>query len=577
MFHKIRSIISLAAGILIGITFIASGTGKLFGGIETPAQVMAFINDILPEVLLVPAVIYFIYDILVPYLFPIAELVLGICLLIGFVPRLAALLNLPLLAAFMFTNIWAIMVGGYATCASCFGMWEKIFGHLTPLQSLTTDIVLIMLALAVIFLQPGRFLSSRRPITWLLRRQKASSALTPTNQIVIRQVTSFYLKVIYTLQALIVTLRRNIWAYVGCILGVLGIGLFLLAVFNVLPAEKVDLTQAEKSFAIADDVTVSDITAFGTAVNFTTKDPEIIDVLVYDRYGKIAGTWSEDHADKNHHVVLDNLTPATTYYFQILFSDRRGGKHITQKYQFTTIEKPPAIANVRIIGMTDTSVTVAWETDRPTTTEITCWQAGIEEKQRVADSALNIEHVITLQALTTDGDYLFNIKSTDAYGHQLAAEYKGSFSLKTGTEVALRAPDFTLPSIIGENITLSQFRGKAVLLVFWNMTCPACRNRMPLLQKIHKNIPTDKAALLCIHGPGRESAIKSYLESQGLTLPVLLDLEGKTGYAYNVNSIPMTYLLDRAGIIRMIDPKFNNLQEFEKLINQISPGPSNSK
>jgi len=88
MFHKIRSIISLAAGILIGLIFIASGTGKLLSDIETPAQVMAFINDILPEFLLTPPVMFFIYDVLVPYLFPIAELVLGICLLIGLVPAL---------------------------------------------------------------------------------------------------------------------------------------------------------------------------------------------------------------------------------------------------------------------------------------------------------------------------------------------------------------------------------------------------------------------------------------------------------------------------------------------------------
>jgi uncharacterized membrane protein YphA (DoxX/SURF4 family) len=51
-------ITSLAASIIIGITLVASGTGKLLGDIETPAQVMEFINDVMPEVLLTPAVIF---------------------------------------------------------------------------------------------------------------------------------------------------------------------------------------------------------------------------------------------------------------------------------------------------------------------------------------------------------------------------------------------------------------------------------------------------------------------------------------------------------------------------------------
>jgi len=97
VYRKVFVAVSLVAAVLLGLIFIASGTGKLFGDIETSAQVMSFINDILPEALLIPPVIYFIYNILVPCLFPAAELVLGVFLLIGFVPVLAALLSLPLL------------------------------------------------------------------------------------------------------------------------------------------------------------------------------------------------------------------------------------------------------------------------------------------------------------------------------------------------------------------------------------------------------------------------------------------------------------------------------------------------
>jgi hypothetical protein len=68
MSYQIKNIISLAAGLLMAFTFIVSGTGKLFGDVGTPAQVMAFINAVLPEALLTPFFIVFIYKILVPVL-----------------------------------------------------------------------------------------------------------------------------------------------------------------------------------------------------------------------------------------------------------------------------------------------------------------------------------------------------------------------------------------------------------------------------------------------------------------------------------------------------------------------------
>jgi len=127
VYRKVLVAVSLVAAILLGLIFIASGTGKLFGDIETSAQVISFINDILPEALLIPPVIYFIYNILVPYLFPIAELVLGVCLLIGFVPALAALLSLPLLQEIntsvssdklvLLTRTWSGTGGGHQKLA----------------------------------------------------------------------------------------------------------------------------------------------------------------------------------------------------------------------------------------------------------------------------------------------------------------------------------------------------------------------------------------------------------------------------------------------------------------------------
>lgn len=164
---RARSIASLVASILVGLTLLIAGSGKVFGFGEMPGQTMQFIGAILPDALLTPGLAYFIGDILFPYIIPWAELSLGILLLLRVSPPLIAALCLPLTAAFMANNSWLISQGKtkFSSC-ECFGIWEKLFGTLTPIQALSVDIVLFALALIIIFTRPGSFLSSP---SWLVK------------------------------------------------------------------------------------------------------------------------------------------------------------------------------------------------------------------------------------------------------------------------------------------------------------------------------------------------------------------------------------------------------------------------
>jgi len=168
--QRVRSIVSLVAGILVGIILLIAGSGKAFGFGEMPGQTMQFIGAILPDALLTPGVAYFIGDILFPYIIPWTEILLGILLLLRIWQRLIAILCLPLTAAFMANNSWFISQGStkFASC-ECFGIWEEMFGTLTHVQSLSIDIVLFALAMTIIFVHPGGFLSSP---PWLARFQK---------------------------------------------------------------------------------------------------------------------------------------------------------------------------------------------------------------------------------------------------------------------------------------------------------------------------------------------------------------------------------------------------------------------
>ena len=159
--QRAKSIISLVASILLGLVLLIAGSGKIFAFGEMPGQTMQFIGAILPDAWLTPGVAFFIGDMLLPYIIPWVELCLGILLLLRIWPRLMAAISLPLIVTFIANNAWYISQGKMRfTSCECFGIWEEMFGTLTHLQSLSFDIVLLALALAIIFVHPGGFLSS---------------------------------------------------------------------------------------------------------------------------------------------------------------------------------------------------------------------------------------------------------------------------------------------------------------------------------------------------------------------------------------------------------------------------------
>lgn len=167
---RTRARVSLVAIIIIGVTLFAAGIGKAIGFGEIPGQTVEFLGDVLPEAFITPVTVFLIYEIFIPYVLPGTEILFGIFLLIGFVPRLVSVLFLPLTLAFMSNNIWAINQGldKFPECV-CFGVWEKLLGGLTPVQALCYDIGLFVLAVIIIWLHPGGFLSSRKWITKFLK------------------------------------------------------------------------------------------------------------------------------------------------------------------------------------------------------------------------------------------------------------------------------------------------------------------------------------------------------------------------------------------------------------------------
>lgn len=114
------------------------------------------------------------------------------------------------------------------------------------------------------------------------------------------------------------------------------------------------------------------------------------------------------------------------------------------------------------------------------------------------------------------------------------------------------APDFTLKTINGEQVRLSDLRGKKVFLNFWASWCAPCKNEMPALQALSRQYE-DKIAIYGVNmlsDDNIESAERFMLENS-LTFPSLLDEKGEVKKAYRVVGLPVSVTIDEQG--RIVD------------------------
>ncbi len=109
------------------------------------------------------------------------------------------------------------------------------------------------------------------------------------------------------------------------------------------------------------------------------------------------------------------------------------------------------------------------------------------------------------------------------------------------------APAFTLPILHGESISLSEYRGKLVLINFWATWCPPCVEEMPSMEKLYKRMKGKPFEILAISTIESESAVKEFVEKNGFSFSILLDKDGGVAEKYGVFSLPETYILDKDG------------------------------
>jgi thiol-disulfide isomerase/thioredoxin len=137
---------------------------------------------------------------------------------------------------------------------------------------------------------------------------------------------------------------------------------------------------------------------------------------------------------------------------------------------------------------------------------------------------------------------LWGGKAADAREHLLEAMGLAKVPPKA-------APDFSLPNIDGQQVSLQQYRGKVVFLNFWATWCVPCREEMPALERLHQTYQAQDLAIISIDLKESADQVKTFFQKHSLSFPALLDQDGSVFRDYLVAGMPTTYLIKRDGTL----------------------------
>jgi len=122
----------------------------------------------------------------------------------------------------------------------------------------------------------------------------------------------------------------------------------------------------------------------------------------------------------------------------------------------------------------------------------------------------------------------------------------------TTVNVGAEAPDFALRSAAGPNLRLSEHRGQVVMINFWATWCGPCRQEMPKLDEIFARYEPAGFTLLGVNIDEDSAQAQRLADELGVSFPLLFDDEQDVSRLYDVQAMPMTVMVDRAGTVRSV-------------------------
>ncbi|MPY65512.1 TlpA family protein disulfide reductase [Deinococcus sp. SDU3-2] len=139
-----------------------------------------------------------------------------------------------------------------------------------------------------------------------------------------------------------------------------------------------------------------------------------------------------------------------------------------------------------------------------------------------------------------------------AVGGVLGALLRPAERREFGTQVGQLAPPFLLSTLEGEEVDSARLIGQPLVLNFWGSNCVPCEREVPLLVELQQKRGQDLKLLGVVAHWTPDGAARNLAEQLGMTYPSLSDREGFAARAYQLFGTPLTYFIDRQGVVQQI-------------------------
>ncbi|TLY26220.1 MAG: TlpA family protein disulfide reductase [Nitrospirae bacterium] len=125
------------------------------------------------------------------------------------------------------------------------------------------------------------------------------------------------------------------------------------------------------------------------------------------------------------------------------------------------------------------------------------------------------------------------------------------------------APEIVLKDLQGQEVKLSDLRGKVVLLNFWATWCKPCKEEMPAMQASYDKLRDQGFVVLAVNELEDVDKVIEHIRTHGHTFLVVMDHDNRVANRYGVVGLPASFLIDRQGVVR--EHIFGNLLTEERI------------
>jgi peroxiredoxin len=190
--------------------------------------------------------------------------------------------------------------------------------------------------------------------------------------------------------------------------------------------------------------------------------------------------------------------------------------------------------------------------------------------------------LIVLIAVVIIGVSIFTVKNHNTSSPKATPSVEnthnnGTTENKTSTEpiginpsvIKTKAVDFKLKDLDGNEVSLSDLKGKKVFLNFWATWCPPCKEEMPDIEKLYQETKDSDLVIVAIEIGEPLSTVKSFIDSNKYNFKILIDPSQSVATQYNIAAIPTSYFIDVDGNIISKNVGAMNIEQMRAYIKTL--------